>query len=66
MKNQFSFNIYVRCGKRTKPEVVVSYAGNGVETMRIGCRTFTKDYLAEWIEGTILLKIKKEHKLLAK
>lgn len=59
MKNEFNFTICVRCGKRTKPEVIVSYIGNGVETMRIGSQVFTKDYLAEWIEGTVLTAVKK-------
>jgi len=66
MKNQFSFNIYVRCGKRTEPEVGVSYSGSAEKTMQIGNLAFTKEYLAKWIEETILLRIKTAHKQLVK
>ena len=59
MKNEFNFTICIRCGKRTKPEVIVSYIGNGVETMRIGSQVFTKDYLAGWIKETFLVAVKK-------
>ena len=58
MKNEFTFSIRVRCGKRTEPDVNVSYIGTSLETMQIGSQEYTKKYLAEWIEGTILRAVK--------
>lgn len=58
MRNEFNFNICVRCGKRTTPKVNVSYMGNAIETMRIGSQIYTRDYLAEWIENTVSTAVK--------
>ncbi len=62
MTNKFTFTIQVWCGKRTEPEVLVSYIGSATKTMRIGSQVFTKDYLAEWIEGTVLTAVKNGNK----
>lgn len=62
MTNKFSFNIQIRCGKETRPEVMVTYIGSANQTMRIGSEVYTKDDLAEWIEGNILTAVKKSDK----
>ena len=59
MIDEFNFTIRVRCGKRTKPEVVVAHIGTGSETMQIGSRVFTKIDLAQWIEWTVYKAVKK-------
>jgi len=58
MTNKFSFNIQVRCGKKTKPKVMVTYIGSGIQTMRIGSQIYSKEYLAKWIKNTVLTAVR--------
>ena len=58
MKNQFCFTVRIRSGRRTKPEVEVTWAGNENE-MQIGKDCFSKPEVADWMRGMILKGINK-------
>ena len=58
MKNEFNFNVKIRCGKRTEPEINIYYTGNN-DYMSVGNKNLTKEYIANWMHEILSCELEK-------